>query len=384
MNRLTLRSRNGVALPTAIIALVVVSLFVAASAFFALQEARASRAAWTERSALEAAEYGATAVLRDWDPALNTAALIGSTLGPFATSLSTGARASALVTRLSPTTFWVVSSGTSGAATHRAEARRVVNAFLRLDRATPVINAALTVRDSAEVLAGGVVSGTDSSLAMPSSIPACAGAGTPTAGVAAPDTTRVCDGSCGGATGNIRGTPALALDPLAGDSMRYLAFGARSRQSLTRSADIVLPPNAAVTPGPNASGSTCQRGSPSNWGDPSPSGPCGTFFPVIWSQGDVTITGGVGQGILLADGDVRLAGGAQFTGLIVSRGDVITLAGGGTVLGAVLAGDLAGSPGHSVIGAGSRIQYSHCAIDRALLGSASLRRVMQRWWSEFF
>src|SRR4029079_7424129 len=117
--------------------------------------------------------------------------------------------------------------------------------------------------------------------------------------------------------GNIIGAPRMLADSLASDSMRYLLYGGQSRRSRTARAAVVLPPDANVTRGPAVSAGVCQLGAPTNWGDPVGASACASFFPVIWAQGDITITGGAGQGLLIADGDVRLANGAQFAGLIV-------------------------------------------------------------------
>jgi hypothetical protein len=375
--------RCGIALPAALISLAVISLFIAGSAFFAMQEARAGHNALSERQALEAAEYGATAVMRDWSPDLSLSTAVGGTLGPFTTALA-GATAVARATRSSMVSFWVASEGTAGAASLGAEARRFVNVLYRLNLAQPDVAAALTVRDSVEVQTGGLVEGADSVVAGPGVIASCATPSPSMAGVAAPDTLRICDGRCGGATaGNVRGLPARLEDPAAADSLRYLVFGDRTWQSLTAAADVVLPPNVSVTPGPQASAGACQRAVPANWGDPARASPCANYFPVIWARGDVTIAGGRGQGILLAEGDLRLAAGASFVGLVIARDDIVTGVGGGSILGAAFASDSRSAPAdHTVIGSGGLIRYSSCGLESALYGSALLKRVEQRAWAE--
>ena len=375
--------RQGLALPAAVITLAIVSLFVAGSAFFTMQETRAARNALTERAALEAAEYGATALARDWSPSQALALPVGGTLGPFARTLAGRATASARLTRVTATTFWGVSEGAAGAMNTRTLARRTVAVAYRLALAMPAVTAALTVRDSARITGGGIVSGADSVAAGPVTVPACRAAGPAVAGVAAPDSTHICDGVCGGTTGNLRGAPPLRNDPAAADSLTYLMLGDRSWQDLTATADVVLPPNAIVTPAPVIAGGTCQRGLPGNWGDPGGGSDCATYFPIIRAQGDITISGGSGQGILLADGDVRLANGADFAGLVVARDDIITL-GGGTIRGAALAGDRrVGVGDHTIIGAGGLVQHSSCALHAALQATAPLIRLRKRAWSEF-
>jgi hypothetical protein len=379
--------RRGFALPTTVIALAIVSLFIAASAFLATQEARAARHAVSERAALEAAEYGAGAVLRDWDRSLNTAVAVGATLGPWGHAPGPDARVTTRVTRATLTTFWVVSEGEAGASGPRWTARRLVNALLRLDIPSPDVPAALTARDSVSVSGSGIITGLDSA---PPAVtdPVCADtsmAARQVAGVAAPDTSRICDGACGAPGPGIAGAPRLQEDPAAGDSLRYGLGAPGVWAALAARATVVLPPNAVVTPMPVAGGGLCLPSAPGNWGDPGAAGPCTGLFPVIHALGDVTLQGGTGQGVLLAEGDVRLAAGASFAGLVVAGDDFVTLAGGGQVQGAVFAGDRRRAPGdHSRVGDGGAVRYSACAMSRALVGVAALRRVRERWWAELF
>ncbi len=138
------RCRRGMALPLTVFVLAVVSLFMVGSAFLTLQESRVALGTLAERLALEAAEYGAVAVLRDWNPAWSTAVPVGKTLGPFQHPLSSDASAEVRATRTGVTTWWVVSEGTAGGTLARRAARRTVNAALRLD----------VVPDSASPIAG--------------------------------------------------------------------------------------------------------------------------------------------------------------------------------------------------------------------------------------
>lgn len=375
--------RPGLALPAAVVALAIVSLFIVGSSYVSMQETRVSRGAIAERIALEAAEYGAAAVLRDWDPQWSRSR-VGATLGPwlhpFATS---GATATVRATHATATSFWVVSEGLAGPGPVQREGRRVVNALYRLDVPDPRVLAALTARDTVRITGSGHVSGTDSVL-VTADDGICSATAATVAAVASPDTTRVCDGSCGGGGGRLTGVPPLVADSAAADPLRYLAASPGAWAALAARADVVLPHNAVVAPFPVSMGGVCDRTSSANWGDPSGVSACAAYFPIIWVRGDVTITGGAGQGVLLADGDVRMAAGASFAGLIVARDD-LDLQAGGTVLGAVLVGDASsGSGDHTRIGDGGLVRYSACGVSRALFGSALLRRVGARWWSELF
>lgn len=362
MNR---RTRQGLALPAAIFTIAIVVLFVAGSAFATSQESRASLGALAERVALESAEYGAVAVLRDWDPAWNVAIPPGQTMGPVTHTLNAGASASVRLTRTSATGWWVVSEGTTAGVLLRT-ARRTVNAAFRLDMPPSMIDAALSVADSAHVAGTGTVIGTDSVEVAG----ACAGmAPAAIAGIAALDTSRV--------TGlaRVMGTPPLILDSTV--SRTILAIDSALVP------DIVLAPGAIVTPFPVVSAGVCDTLPVGNWGDPA-GGPCGMHLPVIRALGDVTIRGGVGQGVLVAAGDIVFENGASFAGLVMSGDDFVTGAGGGWVLGAVIAGDLRRSAGdHTIVGSGGHIRRSSCRLLRSRLAIAPPVRVKHRWWAEF-
>ena len=70
-------------------------------------------------------------------------------------------------------------------------------------------------------------------------------------------------------------------------------------------------------PDTTASGA-CNEATLTNWGDTLPTAPCGAYFPLIYVNGNITIqSGGIGQGILLVDGDLDLRGNFLFYGLIV-------------------------------------------------------------------
>lgn len=358
-------NRRGLALPAALFTIAIIVLFIAGSAFTAAQEARAAHGTLSERIALEAAEYGAASVLRDWRRRWNVSVMVGQSVGPLMHNLPGGATASVRLTRLSGTTWWVVSEGSVGTVASR-QAKRVVNAVLRLDLPPAMPDAALAVTDSATVVGTGFVIGADSvELAgICNSLPVA-----PMAGVAAPDTTRV-RGLAG-----ISGMPPVAAD--SSGAARWTALDS----ALT--ADIVLPPGATVTPMPVTVGGACDTTVLTNWGD-SAGGPCGNWLPVIRTAGDVTLRGGTGQGILIAGGDVVFENGAQFSGLVMPRDDLAGGAGGGTVLGAVIALDARrGAADHTVVSSGTIIRRSSCRVLRARHGAAVPVRVTQRWWAEF-
>src|SRR5439155_1075262 len=81
--------------------------------------------------------------------------------------------------------------------------------------------------------------------------------------------------------------------------------------------------------GPIAVGTLCQASAnPANWGDPNratPAGACESYFPTIHVLGDLKVTTGRGQGVLLVDGDFTVAGNFAFPGVRLAPGGRATL-----------------------------------------------------------
>jgi hypothetical protein len=128
-----------------------------------------------------------------------------------------------------------------------------------------------------------------------------------------------------------------------------------------------------------------------NWGEPrSTAGStpeCRNYFPVILGTsafgGSFTIAGGRGQGILLADGDLVLTDGFEWSGLILVKGSFKISGNGAKVLGAVVAQNVGAANGNALSGS-AQITYSTCAINRALIANAPLRRAGTRAWTQLF
>lgn len=354
------------------------SLALARVAHDDFKRARDSRLALAAR---EGGDYAAHVTLRDWAITGADTLAVGSLTAPASWSSSLGSGI-ARTMRTSPTTYWTVSEGWAGDSVARTLSRAAVNIAWRLAVPDIVANAVLTVRDSVTLAGGALVIGSDSSLAAwGGSCPPLTAA----PAIALPDTTRLCDGACGmgSVSGRAVGSPALFADAGAGATGRYDTFALENWSSLTSHAAIALPNGSIVTPTPSLSAGRCNRADPTNWGDPTGAVPsCTSWLPMIWARGDIEIRGGVGQGILLADGDVTLSNGALFSGIIITHDDVTSIGVGGTVLGAVLAADSrVGSGDHSRLDGNTLIRRSSCAVQRALLGSARLRRVRDRPWA---
>jgi hypothetical protein len=183
----------------------------------------------------------------------------------------------------------------------------------------------------------------------------------------------------------------MIRDSAADDSATYLRFGSAWWNDLASAADIRLANGARVAPSPTIAAGRCAA-SDSNWGDPSSIGsPCANRSPLIVADGDLTIVGGVGQGVLLVSGHLVIAGPITFSGQIVARGGIETLADNITISGEVYAwrarDDSAAthaSPSHVVLTHRTTLRYSGCDAWHGIASWHEPHRVRDRAWAELF
>ena len=190
----------------------------------------------------------------------------------------------------------------------------------------------------------------------------------------------------------IAGSPPVLKDPTLADS-NFSHYGDVTYFQLANTATIQTSPSNfsnSIAPVTNASGA-CDYTVLTNWGSPTnPSGPCGTYFPIIHigGAGTTIINGQEGQGILLVDGDLSVQGGFQFFGIVIIKGSIKTAGGGGTPAhfwGAVIAQDtVAFTDTTNNITGSANLLYSKCAIIKALdkTGIGSMMR--SRGWVQLF
>src|SRR5690606_244813 len=103
----------------------------------------------------------------------------------------------------------------------------------------------------------------------------------------------------------LSGDPKIAENPAANDDSTYFDYGdigwddlvARANKSVSGTLNGLAP---AVSSG------QCVTSTITNWGDPLFGGPCKNYFPIVYAPGDLKITGGYGQGILLINGDLEV------------------------------------------------------------------------------
>jgi hypothetical protein len=122
----------------------------------------------------------------------------------------------------------------------------------------------------------------------------------------------------------------------------------------------------------------CNFADVNNWGEPMlPAHPCFGYTPIIYAPGNLRINANTaGQGILLVQGDLEISGGYNFYGIVIVQGQIRMTGTGGHVNGTTLVfGD--GNIDSNAFAAGtSLLQYSSCAIERALLNNTNLTRIV--------
>jgi hypothetical protein len=201
------------------------------------------------------------------------------------------------------------------------------------------------------------------------------------AGVSVSDTNSIqWAGQNHAATGN----PPVLQDTVAAHDSTYQKFGDIEWEELVAMAQKVITSGSSGAPSPtlNADG-TCKTSDLYNWGDPEraiPDTPCANYYPIIYATGNLQLSNGVGQGMLLVEGDLKVTA-FRFYGPVIVKGSLDATGPGSTFTGGVLAGNASGST--SSLG-NSSFKYSSCALMRAMAGSATPLPNRTRSWLELF
>lgn len=384
MDREGRRDERGVALLLALFALVLVGAIVAGSFWGASVERKLGENVAATVQAFSAAEAGADEVIGSWVAASFDTIPVGSALDLGTTSLGSGAFYTDSLVRLNGTLFLIRSIGERRTTAGSMLARSSVGRLLRLDQPAIAMNAAVTTLEGFSSTGSTWISGRDS-------VPAGWGSECPPSGLSRPglrDSSGIVNasGPCAGG-GCIGGIPQIVIDTTL-TSAALTQFGRLTFAGLFGSADVSVSGSvtgiapAVLGAAPNW---TCDRSIPTNWGQPAggaPVNPCDRYFPIIAAAGGTRITGGRGQGVLLAAGDLEVSGGFQFFGPVIVLGTFRSTGAGGHIQGGLLAAqaDFDATP----VTGGSGVDFSACAIARALHGSARARPLAERSWLRLY
>ena len=369
------RDRDGFALPLVVMALGLLLVIMSVLIFVSRQELRMGQAAESGTLAFYLAERGVDDLLSTWGQNhfdtldINDSASVTDTLewGEW----------TAVVRRLGEKLYLAsVESTVTEGGDLLSGASRQVGLFVQHMSADISPSAALTARGSTIVGGNGEVHGADVSPTEWGGM--CTGPLSDHPGILTDDSMNV---STRGA-GVITGVPTIAQDTTISDET-FTTFGSATWDDLVAMADKHLPAGTINQVGPVEAGGVCDVNQPLNWGDPlGPTNPCGDYFPIVHINGTAQMqAGGVGQGILLVEGDLDLRGNFRFFGMILVKGNMGTQGSGNRIWGGVMASN-AEIDAQSITG-GSEIQYSSCVIDRTMDNIAGLdwaRPLSERGW----
>ena len=318
-----LADERGMALAVAIFALVVVGALVAGAFFAGNLEQRTGRNAVYASEAADAAESGISSVFGAWDVALNGLA-VGDSLSESATSLGARINVSPKVIRLNNELFRVRSLGQRTDPSGKVLAQRTVATVARL----VTVTTSPSRRRSRSTSPSRSTEPRSTSSATTPRPP-----GGPVAARPGPGGHPERHHHRRGRQGHhppLRQSQAGRQRPDGHQRHVHPLFGDKSFDELKASANIVLPsssPYNQVAPSLTGNPQKCNTGDEMNWGEPWRSGggdvsQCTGYFPIIYGSGSqLKLTGGGrGQGLLLVEGDFVVAGGFEFTGLIIAQG----------------------------------------------------------------
>jgi len=373
------QSEKGMALMMSLGAIVIIGVLMGGVLFVATQDYRIGGNTVRMTRAAAAADLGLNRVPVAWNLA-NNQMQTGATV-TMAFTAPNGATANVIVTRLGGPFFWAVSEGYAGSMGSQASGRRRYGTLFRLDLPQMNVLGAITTQGNTKVNGNVSVNGND---AAPAGWATCGPTGQNMPGAAiSPTTTATVNGSV-----TLNGNPPVLTTPAAGDTNTYFNYGSTNYQSLAAAASLTYPGGTLLTGvGPIAVGTVCQASAnPANWGDPNratPAGACESYFPTIHVLGDLKVTTGRGQGVLLVDGDFTVAGNFAFTGVVIARGGLKMSGTGNKITGAVMAASVQVDDDVSLSG-NTSLQYSSCALTAALSSSAYPKQAMQRAWVDMY
>ena len=371
----TSSNQRGFALPVAILALAVVGVIVVSGFYIARQESRIGIATHRATSAFYLAEQGAAEVLADWDAPLYFS-LANWDSANVARTTNEGSW-SVTVIKMSPRFYFLRSTGTitQGGANY-GNATRTLGVIAHMNSADIMPKAALAtvgdvrIQGSMEIIGhDGIPPGWDA---------LCDSAGPSKPGILIDDADNIRD--IGNAL-TVDGDPDFLQDStLSSDTL--LTFGDMTFDDLKALATVIYPARSKIrTLSPDsvpdgAGGYNCDTSIRDNWGTPlKPTGACGTYFPVIYAQGDLDIASNeVGQGILLVEGDLEISGTHIFYGPVIIKGTLWASGGGtgGHFRGGVIAANVVFE--ETRITGNAVVEFSSCAVTRAVLNNSSLTR----------
>lgn len=369
---------RGIALPLVLFVIVILAVIGAGTFYLARLEMKTGDNTIASAQAFGAAEAGIDSVLATWNTAVYNRMANAAETTLTTVSLGGNNAYTPILRRLSTSVFFLRAEGLHTAPGGAVQGRRTVGKLLRLDIPEIAMNAAITVRTGISVSGSSQVSGRDSVPPVWGGL--CPPPGPTQPGIRDSSGTVTTSGACSGAS-CIVGSPQILTDP-AVTSNTFTQFGNTNFTSLAANANLTV--GGTLTGiGPIVAGGACSTGSNLNWGDPlNPTAPCANYYPIIYAPGDLRLSGGVGQGLLLVQGDLDVAGGVEFYGPVIVMGTVRSTGTGGHIYGGLMASNA--NLGTVLLSGNSVVDFSSCAISRALSGISVATSLAERSWAQLY
>lgn len=395
------RDRRGITLVLALFTLVVLGAAVGTS-FLVVRTDRLSSSQSTYAGEAQLAAESALGELEaTWDPAVQNVLPVWTSAVP--TEWSSGTRTlqagklfhSVTVRRLNPQLFMATALGWRAGGGGRLSELALVELY-RLAKPTIGVNAAVTVSEPIKFNGNAFAVSGINALPPQWGVGECAaldaGTSDDVVGVRSAAGTGVGTADLD----NVFGYPAkhVANDPSI-TSATFNDFLDYTFATLGSQPGVKLLPN--TTPyngvGPIATGGVCDKTVLLNFGEPFRNPPtggavtqCVGYFPVVHGTGAQTkfAAGSRGQGTMLIEGDLELVGGFTWVGLIIVRNQIKITGNGNKIYGALLAEGADVDAGNGSIGGNVDINYSACAIEKAISGASLARPLGQRAWSQVY
>jgi len=392
-----LKNERGMALALAIVALVVVGALIAGAFFSGTQEQRVAENVRRVQASFGVAEQGVYDVIRGWPtkaltynvlyqypaaPAAADSVLIVRTTAASKTGSYNGTLykfndENYLIDMSAQDTMSLAGRIRGGGASQRVGL---------LARIRPLqLNAEASLTAGGGIVAAGNAS-IDGNDHQPTGWAGCPPLDSAKAGI------RIEDSATVSASGHptILGNPPVLKDPTLTDSS-FSHYGDVTYTQLAAQATITLAAsNFSNSIAPVITNGACDLTVQTNWGSPTtPTGACGSYFPIIHITGNgAVINGQEGQGILLVDGSLSVQGGFQFFGIVIIKGSLKTAGSGGTPAhfwGTVETQDTVEFTDTTTnISGSANLLYSKCAILKALNATGFGTMMRSRGWVQLY
>jgi type II secretory pathway pseudopilin PulG len=368
-------NRPGIALTLSIIAMVVIAALVTGIMMSVQTETRTGEAQRKMNQAFAVADAAAGEVVALWQTAgynnmTNGTSQNVSGSAPNGTGTYTGT-----VTRVNSELFFVDITGKDRVSA----AKQRVGIMVKLRRLTFDANAAVTTRGPGKIGGSTEINGNDTNPWT-----SCPAAGPPKPGIRHPNTSQLnFIGGCSDESCVTGSSPEVYNDPTVNDNT-FFSYGDFDWAQLSTMANHVLTGATWNGIGPTTTGSPviCNVGYNKNWGEPRESGSpvtqCQSYFPTIYFNGNTKINGGIGQGIIMVNGDLEITGGFEYYGIVLVRGSLKSTGTGGHVTGGILAANV-DLEQEDILG-NAVFTYSSCALSKVQNGGAAGAQMRSRGW----